>query len=55
MLRLNILGLLLGFLTACTYNISLVHTEGQADNVVDETSTNTPRVAPTLNFPMGPH
>jgi hypothetical protein len=30
------------FLTGCTYSITMVHTEGQATDVVDETATNTP-------------
>jgi hypothetical protein len=29
-------------LTACTYSITMVHTEGEAQDVVDETATNTP-------------
>ena len=29
-------------LTGCTYSITLVHTEGTATDVVDETATNTP-------------
>lgn len=38
-------------LTACTYNVSMVHTEGQASDVIDETSTNAPNVAPTIALP----
>jgi len=33
---------ILFFLTGCTYSITMVHTEGQAADVVDETATNTP-------------
>jgi len=29
-------------LTGCTYAITMVHTEGTATDVVDETATNTP-------------
>ena len=29
-------------LTGCTYSITMVHTEGEAQDVVDETATNTP-------------
>lgn len=29
-------------LTGCTYSITMVHTEGQATDVVDETASNTP-------------
>ena len=41
-------SLLVGFmlsllcLTGCTYSITMVHTEGTATDVVDETATNTP-------------
>ncbi len=38
-------------LTACTYTITMVHTEGQADDVVDETSTNSPDVSPEVVIP----
>ena len=34
-------------LTACTYTINMVHTEGSATDVVDDTTTATP----TTNFP----
>lgn len=36
-------------LAACTYSINMVHTEGQADDVVDETSS-TP-VSTSLSVP----
>lgn len=29
-------------LSACTLTMNMVHTQGQADDVVDETTTNTP-------------
>lgn len=38
-------------LTSCTYSITMVHTEGQASDVVDETLTNTPKVDPVLSIP----
>lgn len=38
------------FFMSCTYSINLVHTEGRANDVIDETNTN----APKLNVkPMG--
>lgn len=40
--------------TACTYSITMVHTEGTATDVVDETATNTPNVSPTVTIPMVP-
>lgn len=48
----NYFLLLVCFLmTACTYTITMVHTEGSAEDVVDETSTNTPTVSPTISNP----
>lgn len=38
-------------LTSCTYTITLVHTEGVADDVVDTTSANEPKVDPTITIP----
>lgn len=40
-------------LTSCSYNISMVHTEGQASDVIDETTTQTPDISPTLTIPAG--
>lgn len=40
------------FLTSCTFSVTLVHTEGQATDVVDETASNAPTVTPTLNIPV---
>ena len=41
-------------LHACTYSITMVHTEGTASDVVDETATNTPNVSPTIKIPVVP-
>jgi hypothetical protein len=40
-------------LSACTYSITMVHTQGEATDVVDETATNTPStsVSPTISIP----
>lgn len=40
--------LMLGLLISCTYAITMVHTEGQATDVVDETATNTPSTSVTV-------
>lgn len=40
--------LMLGLLTSCTYAITMVHTEGQATDVVDETATNTPSTSVSI-------
>ena len=41
-------------LSSCTYSITMVHTQGEATDVVDETATNSPStsVAPTVTIPM---
>ncbi len=40
-------------LVGCTYSITMVHTEGTASDVVDETATNTPTtdISPNLAIP----
>lgn len=40
--------LMASFLTGCTYAITMVHTEGQATDVVDETATNTPSTSVSI-------
>lgn len=41
------------FLTSCTYSMTMVKTDGSAQDVVDETATNTPSttISPRLNIP----
>ena len=41
------------FLTSCTYSITMVHTQGEATDVVDETATNSPSTSmtPTVSIP----
>lgn len=39
-------------LSSCTYNVSMAHTSGMADDVIDDTASNTPNVSPTLNIPI---
>ncbi len=40
--------------TGCTYNISMAHTEGQANDVIDDTQSNQPNVSPDVNLtPVG--
>lgn len=47
----NISILLIALLTSCTYSINMVHTEGHASDVVDETQTAQPDINPTLSIP----
>jgi len=41
-------------LTACTYNVSMAHTQGTADDVIDDTASNTPNVSPNITVPLTP-
>lgn len=48
----KILALLMcGILTSCTYSITMVHTEGTATDVVDETQTPSTTVSPDITIP----
>lgn len=40
-------------LNGCTYSITMVHTQGEATDVVDETASNTPStsVSPNISIP----
>lgn len=42
---------ILVILCACTYSVNLVHTQGEASDVVDETQTAQPDIKPTLTIP----
>lgn len=44
--------LLLMMLASCTYSITMVHTEGEATDVVDETATNTPSTSVSATLPL---
>ena len=44
---------MLGFLTSCTYSITMVHTEGSASDVVDEEQGADPNISPKVSLPMG--
>jgi hypothetical protein len=50
-MRYLIWGVLLSILAACTYSITMVHTEGEAADVVDETATNSPDISPEITVP----
>ena len=44
-------GVFLGMLCSCTYSINMVHTQGQASDVVDETQSNEPDVKADVSIP----
>jgi len=41
-------------MTSCTYNVSMAHTSGTADDVIDDTASNSPNVSPTVTVPLTP-
>lgn len=45
---------LMCLLSSCTYNVSMAHTQGTADDVIDDTASNTPNVSPTVTVPLTP-
>jgi len=46
-----LVGVLATSLTGCTYSITMVHTEGSASDVVDETQRADPDVKTDLSIP----
>ncbi len=48
------LGINSVYLTSCTYNVSMIHTEGTASDVIDDSASNTPNVVPTVTIPVVP-
>ncbi len=51
---ITILALCLA-MTGCTYTITMVHTEGEASDVVDETSTATPSTDVSVPVSLTPN
>lgn len=49
-----LVGMLMTFLQSCTYSINMVHSQGQADDVIDETSSNAPDISPKVSLPLTP-
>lgn len=41
----------LALLSSCAYSITMIHSEGQASDVVDETQTPSTTVTPTVSIP----
>jgi hypothetical protein len=41
-------------LSACTYSITMVHTEGEASDVVDENQSAHPNISPDISLPITP-
>lgn len=44
-------GIFLGLLCSCTYSINMVHTQGQASDVVDETQSADPDIKADVSIP----
>jgi hypothetical protein len=51
MKKFNLFLLSILLFTGCTYSITMVHTTGTADDVVDETDTTKAVISPTLSIP----
>lgn len=49
-----LLLIVMSVLSSCTYNVSMAHTSGSAEDVIDDTASNTPNVAPTVTVPLTP-
>ncbi len=43
---------LLFLMSACTLNVSMANTEGKAEDVIDDTQTNSPDISPNLSIPL---
>lgn len=39
---------------ACSFNVSMAHTSGSAEDVIDDTATNSPTVSPHVTVPLTP-
>lgn len=50
-LPIIMIGMMMIMLTGCTYSITMVHTAGQASDVVDEQQTPSTSVTPTVSIP----
>ena len=54
-MRQILISFLLSYsLTSCTYNVSMAHTEGTAEDVIDDTATSNPNISPDLTIPFTP-
>lgn len=49
--RFNCLALMPFFLSSCTYSITMVHTEGEASDVVEESQAPSTTASPSLSIP----
>lgn len=50
-MRYKLISLML-LLSSCTYSVNLVHTEGSAEDVVDEQQTPSTQILPDLSIPF---
>lgn len=46
--------LVLASTTACTYNVSMAHTQGSANDVIDDNASNTPSFDADVDLPLVP-
>jgi hypothetical protein len=52
MIKYGLISLMI--LTGCTYNVSLIHTEGEASDVIDTVQEASPDVKPQIQIPVKP-
>ena len=51
--KLYLLLSIIGYIcVSCTYSINMVHTQGEAKDVVDTEQTAEPDISPTLSLPI---
>lgn len=44
----------IGLLTGCSFNVSMAHTDGVANDTIDDTASNTPNISPNITIPLTP-
>lgn len=52
-MKKNLLLMTIFFLNSCTYSITMVHTQGEATDVVDENADAKATVSPNISIPTG--
>lgn len=53
MIKLICLAILTTICTSCTYSVNLVHTQGEAYDIVDDSDSAQPDVSPSVEVPLG--
>ncbi len=48
----RLISISLLFLTSCTFTMNLANTDGKAEDVIDDTQTNSPDISPNVSIPL---